>query len=45
VESAALFQAAYDEHARRLARLYQNIGQESPEDEWLPRSASNASRP
>lgn len=24
--AAALFEAAYDEHARRLARLYQNIG-------------------
>lgn len=26
-KSAALFEAAYDEHARRLARLYQNVGQ------------------
>jgi uncharacterized phosphosugar-binding protein len=27
--SAALFEAAYDEHARRLARLYQNLGETS----------------
>jgi hypothetical protein len=24
--AVALFEAAYDEHARRLARLYQNLG-------------------
>ena len=24
-----LFEAAYDEHARRMARLYQNLGKES----------------
>jgi hypothetical protein len=24
--AAALFEAAYDEHARRLARLYANLG-------------------
>jgi uncharacterized protein (UPF0212 family) len=24
--AAAIFEAAYDEHARRLARLYQNLG-------------------
>ncbi|MDX1565875.1 MAG: hypothetical protein R3236_10740, partial [Phycisphaeraceae bacterium] len=24
--SAALFEAAYDEHAHRLARLYENVG-------------------
>ncbi len=27
--ATALFEAAYDEHARRLAKLYQNLGQES----------------
>jgi len=27
----ALFEAAYDEHARRLARLYQNLGQPAAE--------------
>jgi hypothetical protein len=26
-KSAAIFEAAYDEHARRLAKLYQNAGQ------------------
>ena len=26
-KSAALFEAAYDEHARRLAKLYQNMGE------------------
>jgi uncharacterized phosphosugar-binding protein len=26
-KSAALFEAAYDEHARRLAKLYQNVGE------------------
>ena len=26
-KAAELFQSAYDEHARRLARLYQNQGQ------------------
>ncbi|HMJ66509.1 MAG TPA: SIS domain-containing protein [Candidatus Binatia bacterium] len=26
-KSAALFEAAYDEHARRLAKLYQNLGE------------------
>jgi uncharacterized phosphosugar-binding protein len=26
-KSSAIFEAAYDEHARRLARLYQNIGE------------------
>jgi uncharacterized phosphosugar-binding protein len=26
-QAAALFEAAYDEHARRLAKLYQNLGQ------------------
>jgi uncharacterized protein (UPF0212 family) len=26
-KSAAIFEAAYDEHARRLAKLYQNIGE------------------
>jgi uncharacterized phosphosugar-binding protein len=25
-EATALFEAAYDEHARRLAKLYQNLG-------------------
>jgi len=25
-KAAALFESAYDEHARRLARLYQNLG-------------------
>jgi uncharacterized phosphosugar-binding protein len=27
-ESSRLFEAAYDEHARRLARLYANLGAE-----------------
>ena len=27
--SAELFDAAYDEHGRRLARLYQNLGEEA----------------
>jgi hypothetical protein len=27
--ATALFEAAYDEHARRLAKLYQNLGAES----------------
>jgi uncharacterized phosphosugar-binding protein len=26
-KATALFEAAYDEHARRLAKLYQNIGE------------------
>jgi uncharacterized phosphosugar-binding protein len=26
-KSAAIFEAAYDEHARRLAKLYENVGQ------------------
>jgi hypothetical protein len=26
-KAAALFEAAYDEHARRLAKLYQNLGE------------------
>jgi len=26
-KSAALFEAAYDEHARRLAKLYEKIGE------------------
>ena len=26
--SEALFESAYDEHARRLARLYQDLGRE-----------------
>jgi uncharacterized phosphosugar-binding protein len=29
--SAALFEAAYDEHARRLARLYENLGRKESE--------------
>ena len=31
--STALFESAYDEHARRLARLYQNAGAEAAEGE------------
>jgi uncharacterized phosphosugar-binding protein len=27
--SAALFESAYDEHARRLAKLYQHLGESS----------------
>ena len=27
--STELFEAAYDEHARRMARLYENLGKES----------------
>jgi uncharacterized protein (UPF0212 family) len=27
--SAELFEAAYDEHARRLAKLYENLGRKS----------------
>jgi predicted NBD/HSP70 family sugar kinase/uncharacterized phosphosugar-binding protein len=30
-QSEALFEAAYDEHARRLARLYQELGQKDEE--------------
>jgi uncharacterized phosphosugar-binding protein len=30
--SVALFEAAYDEHARRLARLYQNLGADTASD-------------
>ncbi len=29
-KATALFESAYDEHARRLARLYQNLGAEKP---------------
>ena len=29
-KAAALFESAYDEHARRLAKLYQNLGAEKP---------------
>jgi hypothetical protein len=29
--SEALFEAAYDEHARRLARLYADLGREGSE--------------
>ncbi len=28
--ATALFESAYDEHARRLARLYQGLGEEAP---------------
>ena len=28
--ATALFEAAYDEHARRMARLYENLGEERP---------------
>ena len=27
--STELFEAAYDEHARRMAKLYENLGKES----------------
>jgi hypothetical protein len=29
-KATALFESAYDEHARRLAKLYQNLGAEKP---------------
>jgi uncharacterized phosphosugar-binding protein len=32
-KAAALFEAAYDEHGRRLARLYQNLGAGAREDQ------------
>ncbi len=28
-KSVELFEAAYDEHARRLAKLYENLGQDT----------------
>jgi len=28
-KATALFEAAYDEHGRRLAKLYQNLGSET----------------
>ena len=37
--AAELFEAAYDDHARRLARLYQHLGTANSEVQHPPRNA------
>jgi uncharacterized phosphosugar-binding protein len=43
--SAELFEAAYDEHSRRLARLYEKLGLGASDDDARPAPAPQSRRP